>query len=371
MAERLTVLQVLPALDGGGVERGTLELGAGLVAAGHRSLVMSAGGQLVSRLTGQGSEHFEWALGKKSVFTMRHAGRLRQFLRDQGVDILHVRSRMPAWVAYRAWRGMVEGQRPRFVTTVHGLYSVNPYSSIMTRGERVIVVSRAAADYVTQNYPKFDVAKLRLIERGIDRKVYAYHYRPPASWLQRWYQDFPYLLEREVILLPGRVSRLKGHLDFIELMDRLVRKGKPVYGLIVGGESREHQDYSRELRKRIEQRKLQDYITFLGHRLDLRDIMSVSNLVLSLSQQPESFGRTAREALSLGVPVVGYDEGGVRESLIRAFPMGRVPPRDADALERTATRILEQRPPVAPCDFPSIQDMVDQTLAVYHKLLGR
>lgn len=371
MAERrLTVLQVLPALEGGGVERGTLELGAGLVAAGHRSLVMSAGGQLVSRLTGQGSEHFTWSLGRKSVFTLRHVGPLRQFLREQAVDILHVRSRMPAWVAYRAWRGMPRDARPHFVTTVHGLYSVNPYSAIMTKGERVIVVSRAAADYVTQHYPKFDVARLRLIERGIDRKVYAFNYQPPASWLQRWYQDFPYLLEREVLLLPGRVSRLKGHLDFVELMDRLVRKGKPVYGLIAGGESKEHEDYSRELRNAIEQRKLQDHVTFLGHRLDLRDIMAVSNLVLSLSQRPESFGRTAREALSLGVPVIGYDEGGVRESLIRAFPLGRVPPRDADALERTAVRILEQRPQVSPCDFPSIQDMVDQTLAVYRKLLG-
>ena len=370
MAEGLTVLQVLPALEGGGVERGTLELAAGLVGAGHRSLVMSAGGPLVSRLVGQGSQHFTWPLGRKSVFTLRHVKPLRRFLREQSVDILHVRSRLPAWVAYRAWRGMPERERPRFVTTVHGLYRVNPYSAVMTKGERVIVVSRAAADYVTRNYPKFDVAKLRLIERGIDRKVYAYNYRPPASWLQRWYQEFPYLLEREVLLLPGRITRLKGHLDFIELMQRLVRAGKPVYGLIAGGESKEHQDYARELRSAIEQRKLQDHITFLGHRLDLRDIMSVSNLVLSLSQHPESFGRTVREALSLGVPVAAYDEGGVRESLIRAFPAGRVPARDADALERTAIRILAQRPQVAPCDFPSIQDMIDQTLAVYRKLVG-
>jgi glycosyltransferase involved in cell wall biosynthesis len=368
MAERLTVLQVLPALEGGGVERGTLEIAAGLAAAGHRSLVMSAGGQLVSRLTGQGSEHFEWSLGRKSLFTLRHVGPLRRFLREQSVDVLHARSRMPAWVAWRAWRGMPESARLHFVTTVHGLYRVNSYSRIMTRGERVIVVSRAAADYVTRNYPKFDVARLRLIERGIDRKVYAYQYRPPASWLQRWYQECPYLLERDVLLLPGRISRLKGHMDFIGLMERLVRAGKPVYGLIVGGESREHEDYARELRDAIEQRGLQDYITFLGHRLDLRDIMSVSNVVLSLSQRPESFGRTVREALSLGVPVAGYDEGGVKESLVRAFPAGRVTPKDADALEHTVTRILEQRPQVQPCEFPSIQDMVDQTLAVYQKL---
>ena len=96
MAERpLTVLQLLPALESGGVERGTLELGAGLVRAGHRSLVISAGGQLVSRLTGQGSEHIEWPIGKKSLWTLRLVRRLRRLLRDNRVDILHARSRFP------------------------------------------------------------------------------------------------------------------------------------------------------------------------------------------------------------------------------------------------------------------------------------
>ena len=370
MDRPLTVLQLLPALESGGVERGTLELAAGLVAAGHRSLVMSGGGQLVSRLTGQGSEHFTWPIGKKSLFTFGKSRALRKFIKEQNVDILHARSRMPAWVAYRAWKGMSKRRRPGFVTTVHGLYSVKRYSSVMTRGERVIAVSDAAVHYLKKNYPKLDVSNIRLIERGIDRQIYEYGYRPGEAWLQRWYTEFPYLLERQVLTLPGRITRRKGHLDVIELMSRLVKAGEPVYGLIVGGEDPRHEAYAEELHNVIEQKGLLNYITFTGNRLDLRDIMAVSNIVFSLSAKPESFGRTVQEALSLGVPVVGYDHGGVSDSLTRVFSAGRVTPGDINGLEQTVIRQLQKPAAVAQYDFQSIESMVDTTISVYRELTG-
>jgi hypothetical protein len=121
----LTVLQVLPALDGGGVERGTLEVAAALTQQGHRSLVISAGGRLVARLEAAGSRHIDWPIGAKSILTLRWVRRLRQLLLEESVDILHARSRLPAWVAWLAWRGLSPDRRPRFLTTVHGLYSVN------------------------------------------------------------------------------------------------------------------------------------------------------------------------------------------------------------------------------------------------------
>lgn len=362
---------MLPALEGGGVEKGTLELAAGLVAAGHRSLVMSGGGRLVSRLTGQGSEHFDWPIGRKSPLTLLKARALRAFLRDQRVDIVHVRSRMPAWVAWRAWRGMPEAQRPHLVTTVHGLYSVSRYSRIMTRGERVIAVSGAAARYLEQHYSTLVPSQVRVIERGIDPRVFPWGYRPGDAWLQRWYQDFPFLLERQVLTLPARITRLKGHLDFVELMRRLVAEQAPVYGLIVGAEDPRRAGYLRELRAAVREQGLEGHITFTGQRLDVRDVMAVSNLVLSLSSRPESFGRSVREALSLGVPVVGYDHGGVGETLAQAFPQGRVPPGDLDALQARVRRFLEQPPELAPPRFPSVQDMIEQTLAVYGELTGR
>jgi len=371
MAERqLTVLQLLPALEAGGVERGTLELGAGLVRAGHRSLVVSGGGQLVSRLTGQGSEHIQWPIGKKSLWTLRLVRRLQHLILDDNVDILHARSRLPAWIAWLAWKGFPEQTRPRFVTTVHGLYSVSRYSRIMTRGEAVVAVSGAARDYILQNYPGTDPARVRLIERGIDPKVFPFAYRPAQSWMARWYQDHPYLLERQVLTLPGRITRLKGHLDFLQLLSRLLRDGLPVYGLIVGGEDPRRAGYLREVRQRVQQLGLDGAVTFTGHRMDVRDILSVSNLVYSLSRRPESFGRTVREALSLGVPVVGYDHGGVGETLREAYPAGRVPPGDLDALESVTRELIEHPVEVAPYDFPGVQNMVDATIALYQELVG-
>ncbi|MFQ5644226.1 MAG: glycosyltransferase family 4 protein [Thiogranum sp.] len=369
MADKsLTVLQLLPALESGGVERGTLELGAGLVKAGHRSLVVSAGGQLMSRLTGQGSEHIQWPIGKKSIWTLRLVKRLRALILDEGIDILHARSRLPAWIAWLAWRGMPAPLRPRFVTTVHGLYSVNRYSRIMTRGEAVIVVSEAARRYVQENYPKTDSGRIHLIERGIDPKVYPFAYRPADSWMARWYQDFPFLLERQVLTLPGRITRLKGHLDFLQLLARLVQSGMPVYGLIVGGEDAAHSGYMREVQQAVHELGLDGAVSFTGHRMDLRDILAVSNIVYSLSAKPESFGRTAHEALSLGVPVVGYDQGGVGDALAKVFSQGRVPHGDIGALEQTSRELLERPVETAPAAFATVQDMIDRTLALYQRL---
>jgi glycosyltransferase involved in cell wall biosynthesis len=371
MAERpLTVLQMLPSLESGGVERGTLELGAGLVRAGHRSLVISGGGQLVSRLNGQGSEHIEWPIGKKSLRTLGLAGRLRRLLREHRVDILHARSRLPAWMAWRAWRRMPAHDRPHFVTTVHGLYSVSRYSAIMTQGEAVIAVSRAARKYILDNYPNTEPERVRLIERGIDPQIYAFGYRPPESWLNRWYQEHPYLLDRQVLTLPGRITRRKGHLDFLQLLASLVKAGLPVYGLIVGAEDPAHPRYLRDLHRAVETLDVKSYVTFTGHRMDVRDIYAVSNLVFSLSARPESFGRTAREALSMGVPVVGYDHGGVGETLARAYPQGRVSPRDVSALERVTRLLLEFPVEVDPCRFTTVQEMIDQTLGLYRELAG-
>src|SRR5690606_24412195 len=144
----------------GGVERGTLEISRALVARGHRSIVFSAGGRLVEQLVSAGGEHISINLGKKSPFTLLQATRLKRILSDTQPHLVHVRSRMPAWVTLLAWKMIPEIRRPRLVTTVHGLNSVNWYSKVMTYGERVITVSDCCRDYVLQNYPGTDPAKV-------------------------------------------------------------------------------------------------------------------------------------------------------------------------------------------------------------------
>jgi glycosyltransferase involved in cell wall biosynthesis len=362
---KLTVLQLLPSLESGGVERGTLEVASELVRRGHRSLVISAGGRMAEALERAGSEHITWNIGAKSPLTLRFVPRLRRLLTERRIDIVHARSRMPAWIAYLAWRGMDPATRPHFVTTVHGLYSVNRYSAVMTRGERIIAVSNTARDYLLRNYPQADASRIVVIPRGVDPQEFPYGYRPSAEWLAAWYAQYPQLKDKFVITLPGRLTRLKGHEDFITLMARLRREGLSVHGLIVGGEDPKRRAYARALRDRVAAEGLQDTITFTGRRDDIRDVYAASNLILSLSTKPESFGRTVLEPLSMGVPIIGYDHGGVGEILEAVFPDGAVALGDLAAV---AARIGDWRhsPPAVPATHPYIlRNMLDATLALY------
>lgn len=357
----MKVVQVLPALDGGGVERGTLEIAKGLVAAGHESIVISAGGRMVAQLEAEGSRHVGWDLGKKSPLTYRHVWALRRWLRKEKPDILHLRSRMPAWVCWFAWKGLPENQRPHLVTTVHGLYSVSRYSSIMCRGERVIAVSDTVRDYIRDNYPQTDMGRVKVIYRGIDPDEFPHGYRPTDEWLHQWYQQYPQLKDRKVLTLPGRLTRLKGHHDFIDLIKQLRDANQPVQGLIVGGEDPKRKAYAQEIRERVVQEGLAEVITFTGNRSDMREIYAVSDVVLSLSKKPESFGRTVLEALSVGTPVLGYAYGGVGEILSKLFPAGRL---EKKAVYEDICAVLRDSPDLISHNMLS-EKMVLSTLGLY------
>lgn len=367
MAEdrKLTVLQVLPALQSGGVERGTLEVAQALVERGHRALVMSGGGRLVEALVASGAEHFEWPIGRKSLKTLWLVGKLRRFLVEHKVDIVHARSRVPAWIAYLAWRGLDPATRPRFVTTVHGLYSVNRYSRIMTRGEAVIAVSDTVRDYILAHYPDCPPERIHVIHRGVDGAAYPHGWKPDAAWRQAFFAEFPNAAGKTLVTLPGRITRLKGHEDFIELIARLKRQGLPVHGLIVGGASASKQRYLDSLHARVRTLGLEQDITFTGQRDDLKSILAISNLVLSLSTQPESFGRTTLEALRLGVPTAGYDHGGVGEILRTIYPAGLLPMNDPDAVQARIAELLQRPESVPAGDFYPLSKMLVKTLELY------
>ncbi|MGK2952360.1 MAG: glycosyltransferase [Thiobacillus sp.] len=368
-ARKLTVLQLLPTLESGGVERGTLEVAQALVEHGHRALVMSAGGRQVEPLVASGAEHFAWPIGKKSFKTLLLVGKLRRFLQEQKVDIIHARSRVPAWIAYLAWRGMDPATRPRFVTTVHGMYGVNRYSRIMTRGEAVIAVSNTVREYILHNYPDTPADRIQVIHRGVDGQSNPHGWKPDPAWQQAFFAQFPQAEGKQLVTLPGRITRLKGHEDFIELIARLKQRGIPVHGLIVGGASPSKQRYLKMLHDHVRSKGLEADISFTGQRDDLKNILAISNLVLSLSTQPESFGRTTLEALRLGVPTAGYDHGGVGEILSTLYPVGLLPLDRLDgSCQRIVQLLLHPEPVPAGESFP-LQAMLDKTLALYAQLV--
>jgi len=364
----LTILQILPELDSGGVERGTLEVGAEIVRRGHRSLVVSGGGRMVESLEQAGSSHFAAPVGKKSPLTLRHVGWLKKLMLEHDVDIVHARSRVPAWVAWLALKKIPESQRPAFVTTVHGQYSVSRFSGIMTRGERVIAVSDTIRDYIRANYPGTPDERIHTIYRGVDPTEFPHGFQPAEEWLQAFYAEWPTLAGKRLLTLPGRITRLKGHFDFLKMLARLRDSGVDAHGLIVGGVDRRKLRYAGEIRQAVAELGLGGDVTFTGHRSDMKEFYAVSDVVFSLSSKPESFGRTVLEALKLGTPVVGYAHGGVGEILKDVFPCGAVPVGDCTSLTNRVTQLLEERTVVLPFIQYSLAEMLEQTLQLYEEV---
>ena len=361
---QLTVVQILPALDSGGVERGTIEIADALAAAGHRSIVISAGGRLVSELTRSNSDHVTWPIGAKHLRTLALVRPLRQYLSKVGADIVHVRSRLPAWITWLTWRRMNPLTRPRLVTTVHGFYSVNRYSAIMTKGERVVAVSNSIRDYIVTAYPQTDATRIRVIERGIDHEQYPFGFEADPAWIARWRKETGLDSKTKVLMLVGRLTRLKGHEQFIALIKRLQLDGHQVHGVIVGGEDARRVPYAQSLYAAAADLP----VSFLGHRSDVRELMSIADLVLSLSSKPESFGRTVLEALALGRPALGYEHGGVGEILKALYPIGKVESGNEQALFDRVRQLLLAPEPVLNSDALSLQSMQNKTLNVYSEI---
>lgn len=362
-------MQVLPALDSGGVERGTLEVAADLARNGHRSIVISNGGRMMSRLRADGSEHVRLPIGRKSLLTLLLIPRLVIFLRKNKVDILHVRSRFPAWVCWLALKLIPRKHRPHFITTVHGPYSVSAYSAIMTKGERVIVISEMIRAYVLKNYA-VDEKKLFLNYRGVDAGNFRYGYRPDAEWVAQWARDYPETRGKKLLTLPARVTRWKGQEDFVRMLAMMKAHGVEAHGLIVGEVKPDKMHFLRELKVLALRLGVLEHVSFVGHRDDLREIMAISQIVFSLSREPEAFGRTTIEALSLGTPVIGYDHGGVGEQLGLVLPEGCVPVGDVARVAELAAHWLEN-PPVVPEAHPfRLQTMLANTLQVYESVMA-
>ena len=365
---RLTVLQVLPALESGGVERGVLEVADALVAAGHRSLVVSKGGPMVEPLVAGGSEHFRRPIGRKSPGTLRWIPWLRRLIIEQQVDVVDYHSRLPGWIALAALRTIPKASRPVCISSLHGQHSVNGYSGVMCRGDAIVVVSETLKQYTLKNYPWVAPERIHVIYRGICEREFPRDFQLSQAWADEFEQRFGVRRDAPVISIVGRLTRLKGHHDFLRLVARLRGADQPVTGLVVGGAQKGKEAYQAELRAEAQRLGVEDAVIFTGPRRDLREIYRFSDVVLSLSRTPESFGRSVAEALAIGTPVVGYDHGGVAEILQAEFPVGAVPMGDEEQLFDTVRRTLagEFRGRVADNVF-RLERMLEQTVSLYEQ----
>lgn len=364
---RLTVVQLLPALQAGGVERSTLEIADALVRAGHRAVVVSAGGRLLPQLQALGAEHVQWDIGRKSPLVLRHLPALRRLLR--GADIVHARSRLPAWLGWLALRGMGAGS-PHFVTTAHGLNSPSRYSAIMARGERVVCVSHTVRAYLLRHYPWLDPARSVVIPRGIDPAAFPQATTPDRAARAQVAALHPQLGGAgPLLLLPGRGTRLKGHADAIALLAALRADGMDARLWMPGALQAGREDYLVELAAQARAAGVEAALAMSAPTAAIAQAYAACDLVLQLSRKPEAFGRTVVEALAVGRPVVGWAHGGVGELLAELQPEGAVAPFDAGLLAARA-RALLAAPPSPPATLPyTLQAMQEATLALYQTMM--
>jgi glycosyltransferase involved in cell wall biosynthesis len=322
-------------------------------------------------LEATGATHVTLGIGRKSPFTFRHARALRRLFAAEGVDIVHARSRLPAWLAWLALRGMPADARPRFATTVHGLNSPSRYSGIMARGERVVCVSGTVRAHVLRHYPGTDPSRLRVIERGIDPAAFPRAPRPDRDARAAVAARHAALGgEGPLLLLPGRGTRLKGHADAIELLAAVRGNGSASDARLwlCGADDPSRRGYVAELRARAEALGVADAVAITPPTDAMPRAYAASDLVLQLSRKPEAFGRTVLEALSSGRPVAGWAHGGVGELLARWQPSGAVEPFDGAALAARAWSLLAAPPPAVTIP-DGLVAMQEATLAMYMELM--
>ena len=314
-------MQLLPALNQGGVERGTLDMARALVEGGHHSIVVSAGGRLVEQLEAEGSTHLALDIGRKSLATFFKAFALARMIRQHRPDIVHVRSRLPAWVLRLALKRIPMSEHPKVVSTLHGLNSISKYSEVMTVADRVIAVSETCLNYWRSNYPKWDSTNAVVIPRGIDVGQFK-----PLDPDNRAAVRLELGLEENTIglLLPGRITRIKGHLALMEVLEKCIERGLSVKAFIVG-EGKLGSGYIDEIKQRASELGVERQLVWLGHRGDMQQIYAAVDVTLNLtSTGMESFGRTPVESIACGTPVVAWDWGAVGETMRKLCPGGLV-----------------------------------------------
>ena len=377
VARPLTIVQMLPELHSGGVERGTLELGKYLVEQGHRSIVVSGSGQMVEQLVAQGSQHVEWEVGKKSLSSLKYISRLRKLLIREKVDILHLRSRLPAWIGYLAWKGMDKNIRPKLVTTFHGFYSINAYSAVMAKGERVIAISSMIKEHIMEHYG-VEAERISLVYRGVDRAVFdpaaVAHTRTDAL-LREWGIDKN---RGPLIMLPGRVTSWKGQDVFLKSLASLIHLP---WTAVCVGELRENSAYTKSVLALLDQLQLRGRVKFTGDCRDMAAAYLAADVVVSAaSKEAEAFGRVAIEAQAMGRPVIATAHGGSLETVLPGRTGWLVTPDDADSLAVSIQAALEDRDLLLRygaagrmwvMDNFTTDIMCEKTVSIYNELLGQ
>lgn len=361
------VVQLVPELHEGGVERGVVEMNRELVRRGVTSSVISRGGRLVAEIEQAGGRHLTMDVCSKNLLSVpQRALQLRHLLADLRPDVVHVRSRLPAWLLQIANRRL----RLPVVSTVHGINSVNLYSRILTQADRVICVSYAVQRHLQQNYGTSERV-MRVIHRGLDAAAFDPDHVDPV-FVEKFLRE--HRLEGSfVVTSVGRITPLKGYDTFVRGVVAARREIPSLVGVIVGGTHADRSGYAGRLHDLVQELGAGDAIRFVGSQQNMSAIYALSNVVVSSSSKPESFGRTLIEALAMNRPVLATAHGGALE-IVRDGENGLLfPPGDDAALARCLVAVSRRTYTGLRADVLqrfALETMVDRTLEVYREVLA-
>ena len=383
----VTVLQIIPTLVTGGAERATIDIAAALAARGDRALVASEGGRLVDELRSVGGEFVRMPLSwKNPVMLLANARRLAALIAAERVDIVHVRSRAPAWSTFLACRRT----GVPFVTTYHGIYGETNalkrlYNSVMVRGAAVIANSRYTAELIRVRY-RTAAEKIAIIPRGTDLDRFDPKNVDPArrnSLRQAWRIG----RDKRIVLNLARLTGWKGQRVLIEAAALPPLAGRADTMLVLAGDAQGRDQYRLELERLIETRGLEERVRIVGHCDDAPAALALADIAIVASTEPEAFGRTAIEAAAMGVPVVATALGATEETVLAppaVTPAERtgwlVRPGDATALAEAIGEALRLPAPERillgararrHAESFTTEAMQDATLALYDRLLAR
>lgn len=373
----MKILQILPRLKSGGVERGTLEIVRALVAAGVPNGVVSAGGPLVAKLDALGVPHHTLPAASKNPFIVfQNARRLAALIRREGYTLIHARSRAPAWSAWLAarWTGIP------YLATYHGVHGTSPawlkkpYNRVLLKGEKVVAVSDFVKRHLMDAYG-WPAERIVRIFRGADTAVFT----PTAETAARGAalkKTLGFAPDLPVVTLPARLTRLKGQ-DV--LLDALAHVSCPAVGCLLVGSDQGQTAYTAHLHARAARLPAHVRVAFLDHTDDMPAVYAMSEIVVSATHgHPEAFGRTIPEAQAMGVLTVGTALGGACETIQDGRTGLLVPPGDAGALADALDRLLALPGPDKAAmraaarasveQFFSTERMCDETLALYRAL---
>lgn len=321
----MKILQILPALELGGVERGTVDLAKALKARGEGAVVISGGGALVAELQKEDIPHYTLPVGQKSIFSLLLVGRIVEIIQKENVDLVHARSRVPGWLAWLAAR---KAGIP-FITTCHGYYSHHLMSYVMGWGKRVIVPSQVIARHMIQDFG-VPPERIVLIPRGVDLSQFSYHANKYDKATPKTFR----------ILNLGRFSPIKGQVEFLHSIHQLKQRGIPIEVWLVGSEGEGKTKYTNQIQQTIQQLGLEKIVKLLGTRRDVPELLKETDVLVLSSLVPESFGRVLIEAGASGVACVATELGGALEMIENGKDGLLVPPRDEKAMADAISEIL-------------------------------